>query len=33
MEPILGYEEEGLIIRALEALENVLVEGKAVGDG
>ena len=33
MEPILGYEEEGLVIRAMEAPEKVLVEGKAVGDG
>lgn len=33
MEPILGYEKQGLIIRILETLENVLKRGKAAGDG
>lgn len=33
MEPILGYEKEGLIIRILETLDKVLIEGKAAGDG
>lgn len=32
MEPILGYEKEGLIIGILETLDKVLIEGKAAGD-
>lgn len=33
MEPILGNEKEGLIVRILETLDKVLIEGKAAGEG
>lgn len=33
MEPILGDEKGGLIVRILETLDKVLVEGKAAGEG
>lgn len=33
MEPVLGCEKEGLIIRVPETLVKVLREGKAAGDG
>lgn len=33
MEPILGNEKAGLIVRILETLDKVLIRGKAAGEG